>query len=191
MGAARKESGMTDASGLLSDTRRELARFSKVLELLVSELDEATWRARPAPREWAPVEIVCHLRDEEAEDFGARLRVILEGGARFVPIDPERRAADRQYQEANPAEALAAFRTRRRASLDLLGSVVPDRLLGTAERPNGGRLSGLDLLASWVAHDRLHLQQLAGALARLWADRWAPLQVDYAGPIPYSGATSR
>lgn len=188
---------MIDARDLRDQTRRELARFSSLLELLVGELDEAGWRARPAPDEWSPVEIVCHLRDEETEDFSARLQVILAGGARFSPNDPERVAVDRQYRQANPSEALAAFRTCRMASLDLLGSVVPDHLLGTAERPNGGRLSGLDILASWVAHDRLHLRQLAGTLARQWADRWAPLQVDYAGPIPYevasrpSGATSR
>jgi DinB superfamily len=182
---------MTDARDLLNETRRELARFSTLLELLVGELDEATWRARPAAGEWAPVEIVCHLRDEETEDFGARLRVILAGGAQFVPIDPERLAVDRRYLQANPSEALSAFRARRMSSLDLLGSLVPDRLRGTAKRPSDGHLSGLDLLASWVAHDRLHLQQLAGTLARLWADRWAPLQVEYAGPIPYGGATSR
>jgi hypothetical protein len=63
---------MTDASALLSETRRELARFSRLLELLVGELDETCWRARPEPDEWAPVEIVCHLRDEETEDFGAQ-----------------------------------------------------------------------------------------------------------------------
>jgi DinB superfamily len=176
---------MTDASALLNETRRELARFPALLEGLVGDLDEATWRARPEPGEWAPVEIICHLRDEEAEDFSARVRVILEGGARFAPNDPERLAVDRRYHQANPLSALAAFRAQRMTSLELLGSVVPDRLLGTAERPGGGRLSGLDLLASWVAHDRLHLQQLAGTLARRWADRWAPLQVEYAGPIPY------
>jgi hypothetical protein len=176
---------MTDDRGLLNETRRELARFSTLLELLVGKLDEVTWRARPAPGEWAPVEIVCHLRDEETEDFGARLRVILEGGARLEPIDPERVAVDRRYHQANPSEALAAFQARRMTSLELLDSVQPDRLLGTAETPGGLRLSGLDLLASWVAHDRLHLQQLAGTLARRWADRWAPLQVEYAGPIPY------
>ena len=188
---------MIDARDLRDQTRRELARYSSLLELLVGELGETGWRARPAPDEWSPVEIVCHLRDEETEDFSARLQVILAGGARFSPNDPERVAVDRQYRQANPSEALAAFRTRRMASLDLLGSVVPDHLLGTAERPNGGRLSGLDILASWVAHDRLHLRQLAGTLARQWAHRWAPLQVHYAGPIPYevgsspSGATSR
>ena len=177
---------MTDARDLLNEARRELARFSSLLELLVGELDETSWRARPAPDEWSPGEIVCHLRDEETEDFGARLRVILQGGARFEPNDPERLAEERQYQHANPSEALAAFRARRMTSLDLLDSVQPDRLLGTAETPSGRRLSGLDLLASWVAHDRLHLHQLAGTLARRWADRWAPFQVEYAGPIPYA-----
>ena len=49
-----------------------------------------------------------------------------------------------------------------------------------------GPLSGLDLLAAWVAHDRLHLAQLTATLARGWADRWAPLRTEYAGPIPYT-----
>jgi DinB superfamily len=178
---------MTAARELLAETRQELARFVELLPMLVGGLDEAGWRSRPQPDEWSPVEIVCHLRDEEAEDFGARLRVILAGGDRFAPIDPERRAVERRYREADPAGALAAFVARRRESLDLLATVPIDRLAVSAARPNGGRLSGLDLLASWVAHDRLHLQQLAGTLARLWANRWAPLDVAYAGPIPYGG----
>jgi len=39
-----------------------------------------------------------------------------------------------------------------------------------------------------VAHDRLHLAQLAATLARTWANRWAPLRSEYAGPIPYERA---
>ncbi len=182
---------MVDAAALLDQARGTLARFPASLDALVDGLDEATWRARPEPDEWAPVEIVCHLRDEEAEDFGARVRVILAGGGHFAPNDPERLAVDRRYRQADPAAALTAFRAHRAASLDLLASVDVDRLRAAAERPNGGRLSGLDLLASWVAHDRLHLQQLAGTLARLWADRWALLQVEYAGPIPYGARGAR
>jgi hypothetical protein len=177
---------MTDASALLSEVSRELARFPRLLDLLVGELDEATWRSRPAPDEWAPVEVICHMRDEETEDFAARVGVILGGGARFARNDPEGSAVKRRYREADAREALAAFHARRAASIELLATVVPDRLLASAERPSGGRLSGLDLLAAWVAHDRLHLHQLAGTLARLWASRWAPLQTDYAGPIPYA-----
>jgi len=81
---------------VLTSARIELARFPLVLDALLKDLDEAGWRARPAPAEWAPVEIVCHLRDEEVEDFGARLRVVLDGGEHFTTIDPERWATDRR-----------------------------------------------------------------------------------------------
>ena len=173
---------------LLADARRALGHLPAVLDALLSGLDDADARTRPAPDEWSPVEIVCHLRDEETEDFGARVRVILEGAAQFVKIYPERWAVERRYREARLPEALAAFRTRREDSLRLLASAAPEplRALG-ASRPLGrlGPLSGLDLVAAWVAHDRIHLAQLAGTLARNWASRWAPLRSEYAGPIPY------
>jgi len=174
-----------DPAALLAAVRAELARTPDVLAGLVGGLDAAGWRARPAPAEWAPVEIVCHLRDEEVEDFGARVRVIVEGGERFTPIDPERWAVDRSYLEDDGPRALAAFCERRGASLAYLDTIEPARLL--AARPLGrtGPLSGPDVVAAWVAHDRLHLAQLAATLVRGWADRWAPLRVDYAGPIPY------
>lgn len=177
---------MRDPETVLTEAHRELARLPTLLDLLLSDLDVATWRARPLPDEWAPIEIVCHLRDEETEDFGARVRVILEGGAGFAPIDPVRWVEERRYRDASPGEALEAFRARRGASLELLGAAAPERLLGAVEHQAFGRLSGLDLLAAWVTHDRLHLRQLAGTLARLWATRWAPLRAEYAGPIPYA-----
>jgi len=171
---------------LLAAARDELARFPAALDSLLGGLDAAGWRTRPAPNEWAPVEIVCHLRDEEVEDFGARVKVVLDGGASFAPIDPERWVVERCYLEADGPQALAAFHERRVASLGALVAIAPARLAAAVEHPRAGALSGLDLLAAWVTHDRLHLAQLASTLARLWATRWAPLRVDYAGPIPYA-----
>ena len=156
-----------------------------VLDTLLGGLDAESARTRPAPAEWSPVEIVCHLRDEETEDFGARLRVILTGADNFVRIEPERWADERRYREASLPEALGAFRTRRAESLDLLRSIAPEALDGSRAHGRLGRLSGLDLVAAWVAHDRIHLAQLTATLARLWALRWAPLRAEYAGPIPY------
>jgi hypothetical protein len=178
-----------DATLLLTETGRELARLLPMLDAQLGTLDEAGWRARPAPAEWAPIEIVCHLRDEEAEDFGARVRAVLRGATAFAPIDPERWAIERGYREADPGAALAALRASRAESLALLAGVVPERLGARVERP-AGALSGLDLLAAWVTHDRLHLTQLAATLARQWADRWTPLRTAYAGPIPYARPAS-
>lgn len=174
-----------EPGAVLAWTRRELARLPVVLEGLLADLDEAAWRRRPVPEEWSPVEIVCHLRDEETEDFGARVRAILDGATAFAPIDPVRWAVDRRYGEAEPAAALAALCQRRAASLAFLRGVPPAVLERAIEPPRLGRMSGLDLLAAWVTHDRLHLAQLAATLARTGADRWAPLRADYAGPIPY------
>lgn len=176
---------MLDPAVLLAGARTDLASLPVILDALLGRLDGGLWRERPAPAEWSPVEIVCHLRDEEAEDFGARVRVVVEGGDRFTPIDPERWAQDRRYRDAEPAASLAAFRERRGANLAFLATVQPERLQATVAQPNARALSGLDLLAAWVTHDRLHLTQLAATLARLGANRWAPLRADYAGPIPY------
>ena len=174
---------------LLDEARRELGRLPPVLDALLAGCDEATARTRPAPGEWSPVEILCHLRDEEGEDFGARLRVIVDGAAEFAPVDPGRWADERRYREASLPDVLEALRARRLASLDHLASVAPDTLRGSRSHRRLGRLSGLDVLAAWVTHDRIHLAQLAGTLARIWALRWADQQTEYAGPIPYPPAS--
>ena len=176
-------------AALLADARRELGHMPGVLDGLLGGLDAESARTRPAASEWSPVEVVCHLRDEETEDFGARLRVIVSGTGDFVRIEPERWAEERRYREVGLPEALAAFRERREESLDLLRCIEPQTLDGARAHRRLGRLSGLDILAAWVAHDRIHLAQLAATLARVWALRWAPLRSEYAGPIPYAPET--
>src|SRR5262250_3689576 len=111
---------MHEPEDVLNGALTELAQFPRVLDALLAGLDEEGWRARPAPAEWAPVEIVCHLRDEEVEDFGARLRVVVEGGAGFTPIDPERWAVERRYLDDDGPRALATFLERRAKSLEAL-----------------------------------------------------------------------
>ena len=115
------------------------------------------------------------------------MRVIARRGKKFAPIDPERWAVERKYLEDDGPGALAAFRERRSESLAFLDTLKPGGLTRAVPLTRSGPLSGLDLLAAWVAHDRLHLAQLASTLARGWAGRWAPLRVEYAGPIPYAG----
>jgi hypothetical protein len=170
---------------VLAAALHELERLPGTLHAMVGGLDEAVARQRPAPAEWSPVEIVCHLRDEETDDFGARVRAVLGGASRFAPIDPERWVEERRYRDARIGEVVRELGARRQASLAFLAGIDAERLGGAVVLSGGGRLSGLDLLVAWVAHDRLHTAQLAAALARLWAERWRPLRADYAGPIPY------
>ncbi len=175
----------SDPVAVLGSARRELSRLPGALAALVGDVDVETARLRPAPEEWAPVEILCHLRDEETEDFGARVRAVLDGAPGFAPIDPVGWVEARRYRDADLQQVLADLRSRREASLAFLASVNAPRLAESLPHRDLGRLSGLDILAAWVAHDRLHLAQLAATLARLWANRWPDLNVPYAGPIPY------
>jgi DinB family protein len=177
---------MHDPDSVLRAARRALADLPPVLDAMLADLGEATARTRPAADEWAPIEILCHLRDEETEDFGARLRAVLDGHGEFAPIDPEGWVEARRYREAGLGEVLADLCRRRGASLAFLASVQPERLSNALPHRSLGQLSGLDLVVAWAAHDRLHVAQLAAALARLWATRWAPLKAEYAGPIPYA-----
>jgi hypothetical protein len=177
---------LTDPVSALAASRRALERLPDVLDALAGDLDPAIARTRPAQDEWAPVEILCHLRDEETEDFGARLRAVVNGEGSFAPINPVSWVAARRYRDADAREVLAALRARRRASIDYLDKIDASRLDAAIPLGKLGPLSGLDLLVAWVAHDQLHLAQLAGTLARLWANRWPEQKVEYAGPIPYS-----
>jgi len=177
---------LTDPVSVLAASRRALERLPDVLDALAGDLDPAIARTRPAPDEWAPVEILCHLRDEETEDFGARLRAVVNGDASVTPIDPVSWVEARRYRDADTREVLDVLRARRRASVEYLDGIDAARLDAAIPLGNLGPLSGLDLLVAWVAHDQLHLAQLAGTLARLWANRWPEQRAEYAGPIPYS-----
>ena len=119
---------MTDPVSALAASRRALERLPDVLDALAGDLDPAIARTRPAHDEWAPVEILCHLRDEETEDFGARLRAIVNGEASFAPIDPMSWVEARRYRDADTREVLEALRIRRRASVEYLEEIDAARL---------------------------------------------------------------
>src|SRR2546423_8486042 len=150
---------MRDLTGMLTSVPADLARLPRILDALLGDLEAVAWRERPARAEWSPLEIVCHLRDEEAEDFGARLRVVADGGTRFAAIDPERWVQERAYRDADPRAALATLAERRAANLAFLDGVPPDRLRHAVTHARLGTPSGPDLLPASLRHDRVHVPQ--------------------------------
>src|SRR2546425_12930124 len=96
------------------------------------ELTDAVRRAdaerlacRPAPKSWAPTEVICHLRDNE-EWFLERMRLIVAMDLpRFAATNPDRWADERQYLTNDAAAALAAFARRRRETLEFLRPLGP------------------------------------------------------------------
>ena len=142
--------------------------------------EEAGWR--PPSGGWSVLEIVNHLVDEEREDFRARLDLLLhEPGTEWPPIAPESWVTERTYQERDLSESLGRFLAERQRSLEWLSGLEDPEWQRRYEHPLGPIAAG-DLLASWCAHDVLHLRQLMLRRYQLAAWLAEPYRGDYAGP---------
>ncbi|RMH30114.1 MAG: DinB family protein [Planctomycetota bacterium] len=166
------------AAGLIDRLERGAAAVRATA--LVCSPDDARWK--PDEDSWSVLEIVCHLVDEEAEDFPLRLRSLLEAPAReWAPIDPSGWAVQRNYLEQDFAERVDRFVAARAASVAWLRSLpAPDWGAAKTHATLGPMRAG-DLLGAWAAHDALHLRQIAKRLHQLAYRDARPFEIGYAG----------
>jgi hypothetical protein len=139
-----------------------LARFPEGLAAIVHGVlaDDARWK--PADGAWSILEVVRHLVDEEIEDFRTRLRLTLEAPATDWPaIDPPGWASQRRYNDANLEDSVWQFVAERRKSVTWLRELHRPDWSTAHTHPKLGPIHAGDLLASWAAHDALHLRQIA------------------------------
>lgn len=161
---------------------QSLRSTTPVIESLVRGLgrEEASWK--PAEDKWCILEVMGHLLDEEREDFRVRIRLTLENPeAEWPPIHPSAWVTEREYAKRDLAATLDAWLEERAASLRWLegqGGADWDRF---REHPLAGRLAAGDLLASWAAHDLLHIRQLARLRYEYLSEIAKPWSPAYAG----------
>ncbi len=140
---------------------RRLRMFPVALEAVARSFTDAEARWRPDASRWSVLEVINHLADEEVDDFPKRIRLLIEDPAReWPPIDPEGWARERKYNERAMGESIERFVNARRASmawLDTLGEV--DWMVHRVHPKFGPMHAGM-LLASWCAHDGLHMRQI-------------------------------
>jgi RimJ/RimL family protein N-acetyltransferase/uncharacterized damage-inducible protein DinB len=153
-------------STLLREERlARLGRTGAELAAAVAPASAETLARRPDGKNWAALEVLCHLRDTE-ESFLERLRLIAATDQpRFATTNPDRWAEERQYLRNDPAVALAAFRARRHETLEFFAG------LGAAEweraghqMDSRGRRTIDDFLTVMAWHDENHVAQLHRAL---------------------------
>jgi hypothetical protein len=159
-----------------------LDRFQHVLPALLEGLDRETVTWKPPSGNWSILEIVCHLADEEVEDFRIRVRLTLEDpDQEWPPIDPEGVAVSRQYQSADLQRALQRFLKERARSLEWLRSLQQPDWQRTRQHPRFGPIRAGEILAAWVAHDHLHTRQIVKRLFEISSRDAEPFSVRYAG----------
>ena len=159
----------------------QLERNAHVFRLLVAGLSHEQERWKPTPDQWSILEVINHLADEDAEDFRARLDAILHRpGQPWAPIDPQAAITARAYNARTMDASLERFVTERYRSVVWLRSLKsPDWKLTHTDQ--FATISARQMLGSWVAHDWLHVRQIA-RLQHHWASHLiAPESVEYAG----------
>jgi hypothetical protein len=159
-----------------------LERFPRALEAAVAIVtpDDARWK--PAPVHWSILEICCHLLDEEREDFRVRLESTLrDPDAAWPPLALDQVAEKRGYNQRDLIATVQDFADERRKSVAWLGSLSNPDWSKARIHPKIGPIHAGALLASWAAHDALHMRQIAKRLHGLAGRDGGPYSTRYAG----------
>lgn len=116
----------------------------------------------PAPGKWSILEIVCHMRDMERDAYVARFRRILaEDNPTLADIDGDLYSLEGDYRAQKLSEALRDWKSLRRETLKILGSVKEAQWPRTGTHETAGRLTMEDLLRRLaVGNDAAHLGQI-------------------------------
>lgn len=166
------------------EARSRLATGIEAIECFVAGIGDDEAAFRPDASTWSVLDVLAHLVDEEAHDFRARMRAVLQEPPRPWPeVDPEAAVAAARGAALGARALLERFRDERAVSLAWLAG-LDGADLERAHRGDARDLRAGDLLAAWVAHDLLHLRQLAAVRLAWWARRAEPFALDYAGRLP-------
>jgi hypothetical protein len=137
-----------------------LANQAAAIDNLTADIDDVSARLRIKEGGWSMLEVMCHLYDQEREDF--RVRVIQTLTQPDLPLannDSEggvcRGYAQRSFNEMR--EQFLAERTQSLIALRKLRTVAWDTALN---HPWLRELTAEQVAWAWVAHDLLHIRQL-------------------------------
>lgn len=158
-----------------------LRENSEIIRIMVQDVADETARYKPDADSWSILEVINHLYDEEREDFRAHLDQILHRPDEpWLRIDPQGWVTERGYNGRSLPDSLANFLRERQRSLDWLEELETPDWEAVHTTP-WGQISAGDMMASWVAHDLLHMRQLVELKWATTLPDLAPHQVDYAG----------
>lgn len=128
----------------------------------------AAWAVRPTEGAWSVTEIVCHLRDVDAEVNLPRIKNVLQAKNPFlVGINTDLWAEERQYVRQNGMEALHDFTQHRLELLAILENLSPEDWMQPARHAIFGPSHLRELIGIIASHDRLHIRQARDNLAKL------------------------
>ena len=144
-----------------ANTIQELSKNRNVFETLLTGLSKEEYLWKQSSAKWCLLEIICHLFDEEREDFRARTKSVLETPSKtLTPFDPMEWVLQRNYIKMDYNTVLTGFLKERRHSVVWLQSLQSPKWENAFLHPKLGSMSANLFLSNWLAHDYLHIRQI-------------------------------
>jgi hypothetical protein len=160
---------------------KELVNSTEMIRALLAGLSQAESRLKPNPESWSILELLCHLFDEEREDFRGHLGFILhQENKKWHKIDSDNWVTTRKYNGQNFGEMREKFFAERRKSLEWLKEISKENWVITYTTEYRTMSAG-DMLASWIAHDNLAIRQLVELRRTRIEKITRPFNIAYAG----------
>jgi hypothetical protein len=160
---------------------KEMESSTEMIRALLSGITQQAAQVKPSPDAWSILEVICHLYDEEREDFREHVDFILHRqNEEWHSIDPQGWVTARNYNGQGLARMQDKFFAEREASLKWLRGLSHPDWETTYTSEYGTTCAG-EMLACWIAHDNLHIRQLV-ELRRYRIERLSqPHTLEYAG----------
>jgi DinB family protein len=137
-----------------------------ILGAVVAGLDDEQIRRRPAPGEWAVIEVVAHVADVD-ERAHARLRRMLTEDNPFLPaFDQDALAAERGYLGMDLPEQVDRYRQSRAAHIADLAQLDRNQWQRAGHHEAAGDLTVQLYEAHVASEDVDHLAQIARLISR-------------------------
>ena len=158
---------VTDGGPGMATLDEQLARMERTVNdyaAAVKNVPDAQLTKRPDPKNWSAKEVVCHVRDTEESFMMRFLSIMAMDDPKFLPVEPDRWAVERQYQRNDVQEALAALKTRREETLRFFRGLKPEQWERGGIHATRGRMTLKDFVELMAWHDDNHLDQLKRAL---------------------------
>src|SRR5689334_6616258 len=98
--------------------RTELGQNAESIQKLLTGITQGQAQHKPGPDAWSILEVVCHLYDEEREDFRQRVDILLHRPTdKWPPINPVGWVTERKYNEQDFRAMVAKWAAEREKSL--------------------------------------------------------------------------
>jgi len=146
----------------ISEAIAALGTTETVLNALLRNVSQADAQVRrEGEKEWAIIEVVCHLRDVE-ELVIRRVQILRDEPAPVVSgFNADAVALERNYIGDNLATALAAFFALRHQHIAMLSVLEPAQWERVGQHTANGPITILNHTLHAVWHDANHLAQIA------------------------------